>query len=61
LYELAVTGAFVGFGDALAALSDAYPAELTFLHPQSVRYFFSIGYGIPLWKPLLFFIMSSCM
>jgi hypothetical protein len=45
LYELAVTGAFVGFEDALAALPDAYPAELTFLHPQSVRYFFPIGYG----------------
>jgi hypothetical protein len=39
LYDLAVAGANAEFQDALTALSDANPVELTFLHPQSVKYF----------------------
>ena len=33
---LAVAGDLVGFEAALSALSDASPAELAYLHPQSV-------------------------
>eukprot|EP01036_Dinobryon_divergens_P022827 gene22827-biopygen19779 len=49
LYELAITGSFVALGDALAALSDACPAELTFLHPQSggrTCLFVAISFGL---------------
>jgi hypothetical protein len=45
LFDLVVAGAFDGFDHALTALSDACPVELTFLHPQSAKYYF-IGYWI---------------
>jgi hypothetical protein len=53
-----MAGAFDGFDDALTALLDACPMELTFLHPQSVKFFFC-------WIPVIiieeFFEMVTCV